>query len=100
MGFTTTPIWRRPVDIFFILFFVVHIPTAALIDAQSILPSDWFHDELQILTKSHIVSTGDPLVSANPPWFKALVWCELVFQVPYFVVATYAFIRGEKVAGR
>ncbi|GAQ83834.1 hypothetical protein KFL_001640090 [Klebsormidium nitens] len=46
--------------------------------------------------KSHIDSTGDPLVSANPPWFKALVWCELILQVPYFVVATYAFIRGKR----
>eukprot|EP00243_Klebsormidium_subtile_P012380 TRINITY_DN7513_c0_g1_i2.p1 TRINITY_DN7513_c0_g1~~TRINITY_DN7513_c0_g1_i2.p1 ORF type:complete len:171 (+),score=5.11 TRINITY_DN7513_c0_g1_i2:123-635(+) len=95
MSPTTAPIWRRPVDLFFILFFVVHIPTAALLDAQSILPTDWFHEELLKLTKSHIDSSGDPLVSANPPWFKALVWCELIFQVPYFVVATYAFIRGK-----
>lgn len=33
-----------------------------------------------------------PQVSQNPPWFVALVWGELLLQLPFFFVATYAFI--------
>lgn len=30
----------------------------------------------------------------NPPiWFQSLIWVELVFQLPFFFVAAYAFAR-------
>jgi hypothetical protein len=94
---TAIPLRQRPLDLLFIIYFVVHIPTALLLDVQSILPRHLFHEELLKMTEGHIKSTGDPLVSTNPVWFKALVWCELILQVPYFFAATYAFIKGEKI---
>lgn len=30
-----------------------------------------------------------------PPWFKALVWSEIVLQLPFFFVAAVAFARGD-----
>ena len=35
-------------------------------------------------------------VQSNPPWFLALVWGELLFQLPFFFVASYAFIYQKK----
>lgn len=94
---TAIPLRQRPLDLLFIIYFVVHIPTALLLDAQSILPRHLFHEQLLKMTEGHIKSTGDPLVSTNPVWFKAFIWCELILQVPYFFAATYAFIKGEKI---
>jgi len=30
-----------------------------------------------------------------PPWFKALVWSELLLQLPFFIVAVAAFAKGD-----
>ena len=35
-------------------------------------------------------------VSSNPPWFLALVWGEVLLQLPFFFVATYAFVYRKK----
>jgi hypothetical protein len=33
-------------------------------------------------------------VRDNPIWFVAFVWCEVAVQLPFFLVAAYAYIRG------
>lgn len=35
-------------------------------------------------------------MSANPIWFVSLVGCELLVQLPFFFVASYAFIYSKK----
>lgn len=37
----------------------------------------------------------DPLVQDPPEWFKSFVFCELVFQLPFFPIAAYAFFKGS-----
>lgn len=34
-------------------------------------------------------------VRDNPIWFVAFVWCEVVIQLPFFIIAAYAYISGE-----
>lgn len=34
-------------------------------------------------------------MASLPPWFKALVWSELLLQLPFFVVAVVGFARGD-----
>lgn len=36
----------------------------------------------------------DPLMMGLPVWFKSLVYSELLLQLPFFFVASYAFL-GE-----
>jgi hypothetical protein len=33
-------------------------------------------------------------VKDNPVWFVAFVWCEVLIQLPFFVVAAYAYLAG------
>jgi hypothetical protein len=29
-----------------------------------------------------------------PAWFQAFVYCEILFQLPFFILASYVFIKG------
>lgn len=42
------------------------------------------------------ILTCNAQVATNPPWFLALVWGELLLQLPFFFVASYAFIYQKK----
>lgn len=44
----------------------------------------------------HIRTNGDELVKLNPTWFVSLVWFELLFQLPFFFVAIYAYLSRSK----
>ena len=35
-------------------------------------------------------------VKYQPPWFKALVWSEVLLQLPFFFVGTYGFALGRE----
>ena len=44
--------------------------------------------------KSYIRDFKDPY-SGNPPsWFLSFVYCTMIFQIPYSIVAVVAFLRG------
>eukprot|EP00245_Coleochaete_scutata_P004462 TRINITY_DN170_c0_g1_i2.p1 TRINITY_DN170_c0_g1~~TRINITY_DN170_c0_g1_i2.p1 ORF type:complete len:173 (+),score=29.68 TRINITY_DN170_c0_g1_i2:68-586(+) len=90
------PLLQRPVDIIFIIFFIVHIPTSLLIDSQVVLPPGLFPQVLQDLLQFHISTNEDFLVGSKPAWFIGLTMCELLVQVPYFFIASYAFIAGKQ----
>jgi hypothetical protein len=35
-------------------------------------------------------------VRDNPIWFVAFVWCEVAVQLPFFFIAAYAYLAGER----
>lgn len=37
----------------------------------------------------------DPMVTDPPQWFKSFIFCEALFQLPFFPVAAYAFLKGQ-----
>ena len=85
-------IFSRPVDFVLFMFLLSHIPITILLDSQSIIPRELYPDFAKRLLDFWIDTSQDPLVSTNPTWFKALVWCELCIQLPYFFLATYALL--------
>eukprot|EP00270_Netrium_digitus_P015012 TRINITY_DN5195_c0_g1_i1.p1 TRINITY_DN5195_c0_g1~~TRINITY_DN5195_c0_g1_i1.p1 ORF type:complete len:167 (+),score=40.29 TRINITY_DN5195_c0_g1_i1:53-553(+) len=87
---------QRPADVFFIAFFIIHIPTAILMDGQMVLPPWLFPQFLQKGLSFHILTFQDFLVRERPSWFLGLIWCELLLQVPFFLAGTYAFIKGKE----
>lgn len=37
----------------------------------------------------------DPMVVDPPEWFQSFILCEAVVQLPFFPVASYAFLKGQ-----
>ena len=36
----------------------------------------------------------DSMMVDPPAWFKTFIYCEFLFQFPFFFAASYAFIKG------
>ncbi|ELK01824.1 sigma intracellular receptor 2 [Pteropus alecto] len=85
---------RRGLEWLLGLFFLFHIPITLLLDLQVVLPRELYPFELRNLLKWYAKEFKDPLLQDPPTWFKSFMYCELVFQLPFFPVATYAFFKG------
>ena len=87
------PLAKRPLDLFFFIFFLVHIPTTLLCDAQAIYPSFLQNETLLSNVEYYTFLTGDHLMKSALPnsqnliWFKSIIFMELFLQVPYFCFA-------------
>ncbi|GCB67136.1 hypothetical protein scyTo_0005081 [Scyliorhinus torazame] len=79
----------------FCLYFLSHIPITLGIDLQAVLPRDWYPGALQGLLKWYAARFKDPMIMDPPTWFKALILCEAVLQLPFFPIAAYAFYKGS-----
>ncbi|KAJ2689442.1 Transmembrane protein 97 [Coemansia spiralis] len=83
-------------DIVYFIFFVSHIPITLLIDSQPILPVEWIPKPLLALTSFQTDVLGDPFMIVGPrarpdmTWFRSLLACELVLQMPFFFYAAWA----------
>jgi hypothetical protein len=78
--------------IILLVFFATHIPATLLVDAQAVLPPRLVPRFAKDLLAWHIRTTGDPIMTAPfPAWLRALILGELLFQLPFFFAAVYAF---------
>eukprot|EP00117_Sycon_ciliatum_P046437 scpid77509/ scgid33259/ Transmembrane protein 97 len=84
-------VWRA-LDWLFCIFFLVHIPITLLIDLQ-IFTTDFHPKPLVDYAKSWALENGEPFLSpaVAPMWFRTVVAMELLFQVPFFIIAVPAF---------
>lgn len=62
-------------------------PVAALHHTRSLF-------QLRNVLQWYAKEFKDPLLQDPPEWFKSFVFCELVFQLPFFPFAAYAFFKG------
>ncbi|XP_047614067.1 sigma intracellular receptor 2 [Phacochoerus africanus] len=85
---------RRGLEWLLGFYFLSHIPVTLLVDMQALLPPDLYPVELRNLCKWYTQEFKDTLLQSPPAWFKAFLFCELVFQLPFFPFATYAFFKG------
>ncbi|GKZ00592.1 hypothetical protein MPSEU_001011400 [Mayamaea pseudoterrestris] len=83
----------------FLVFFASHIVASLVIDAQAVLSSSLVPDSLQRLLSWYASTLNDPLMSKFQEilWFRSLILCELLFQVPYFLVACSYLRRRDLV---
>uniref|UniRef100_A0A7S0V657 EXPERA domain-containing protein n=1 Tax=Polytomella parva TaxID=51329 RepID=A0A7S0V657_9CHLO len=77
----------------YLLFFLFHIPTTILIDSQGLIPRHLFPSWAVTLFDWHVAQNDDFLLRENRPWFKSLVYCECFIQLPFFFLASYAFLK-------
>ncbi|KAI7843617.1 hypothetical protein COHA_002857 [Chlorella ohadii] len=76
-------------------FFLSHIPITLFVDSQAVLPASWFPSVCRKMMAWYFETHRDPLMMHLPVWFKTLVYSEIYLQLPFFFVATYAFV-GKK----
>lgn len=86
---------RRCVEWLLGLYFLSHIPITLFIDLQAVLPAELYPQEFSNLLRWYAKEFKDPLMQDPPVWFKSFVFCELVFQLPFFPIAAYAFFKGS-----
>lgn len=86
---------RRLEDVFLIFFFATHVPVTILFDAQCVLPNAWYPKALLDAFSWYVETFQDPLLGDPPTWFRTLVWSEVFFQLPFFILATHACIFGK-----
>ncbi|XP_028321107.1 sigma intracellular receptor 2 [Gouania willdenowi] len=84
----------RALELIFFLYFASHIPITLFIDVQALLPGHVFPQQLKEVLRWYAEGFKDPLVLDPPPWFRSFILCEVLFQLPFFPVAAYAFLRG------
>jgi hypothetical protein len=85
----------------FTIFFATHIPITLVIDGQIIFPKSLVPKLFQKLLKYYYETFNDNLM--RPPYdnifFSSFVMCELLFQLPFFFIATYALLTS-KISGK
>jgi len=78
----------------FLIFFLSHIPITILVDAQGAFGSYYAPQFMIDVVSWYCNLSGDVLMKAgsssrndNLAWFSSLICCEILFQLPFFVVA-------------
>lgn len=91
-------------------YFLLHIPITLLVDAQALFPVSAAHaattlfpmlppraavfpEAARAAVDWYVATVQDPIMHASPPWLQAIVAVECLVQVPFFVVAIYAFLN-------
>ncbi|CAM9850580.1 unnamed protein product [Ectocarpus sp. 4 AP-2014] len=78
----------------FTAFFSSHLLITLLLDVQAISIGENFPQVLKGIMEFHVETNNDYFMAKpTAPWFAALVWLELLCQVPFFVFATVGFVR-------
>ena len=97
------PLKQRPVDIVYVVFFLVNILFITyIVDLEQLVirdPSDFSYPWWPLPFLVDMVhwwgSNFDPLQWHRPAWWKATIWLDVILFGPFYVAAVYAFIRGK-----
>ena len=97
------PFARRPLDIAFVLFFLVNLCFITyIVDIEQIIIADPFHFAYPLWPPPPLVDmvhwwgrTFDPVLLARPAWWRATIWIDALGFGPFYAVATYAYIKGR-----
>ena len=73
----------------FLVYFITHIPITLFVDAQAFL-GQYYPPSLQQLIVFYVDTFKDTLMAYPPAWFQSFILAELLFQLPFFFVASYA----------
>ncbi|ORZ33712.1 transmembrane protein 6/97 [Catenaria anguillulae PL171] len=91
------PLTSRPWDFVFFVYFALHIPISLLMDFQALFDYSRASQPLVDLAAWYTATFGDVLmrdarVDPQWTWFSTFVWCELLVQLPVFVLFSYFLV--------
>lgn len=97
------PLTSRPLDLFYTVFFALHIPTFLVIDSQSLF-LDGPRPTAKII-EFYLSEHNDPLIGGafgewpvfgwTAVWFRSYLWLEALYLFPMFVLGIVILIKGE-----
>lgn len=79
-------------------YLISHIPITLFVDGQALIPSSWYPGAVPKMLSWYVGWSHDPLmdpVNGQPLWFKSIISAELFLQVPYFLMAVYAWLTSS-----
>lgn len=85
-----------------VVYLASHVATVFAIDSQlvlaDILGPDNVWEQLGLAGAMRQWSSlvGDSLVASPPAWFKAIIWCELLLQLPFCAVGAWAWASQKE----
>lgn len=79
------------IRILFLAWYIIHIPITLLIDLQAIFGKH-YPLQLQSVVTWYTDNFRDLLMLHTPAWFQSFIVAELLFQLPFFFVATYGLM--------
>ncbi|KAF8967636.1 transmembrane protein 6/97 [Flammula alnicola] len=95
----------RPLDMFYFLFFAIHLPASFIVDLQYLYPPQLVPPFMRGLLNFYVDMSRDPLIggiagafgdSAHLTWFKTFIVLEALFQIPVFVLGLRGLYRGSR----
>lgn len=100
---TVVPIRERKLDYLFVGFFLLNILfISTIVDIEQLIIDDPNDFEYPFWPPAPFVdlihwygSNFDPPLMAREAWWRATIWIDQLFFVPFYAVATYAFIKGK-----
>jgi len=90
------PLSRRPLDLLFVVYFIIHLPITLGIDLQILTGPSYHPSFLVDMLRNWGRDYDDVLSVTRPMFYQAFVAFELIFHVPFFIVASWAFIVGAE----
>lgn len=103
------PLWRRPVDLLYILWYINFFVTVTFTDIHNFTASylglevhelehkvDMIYPP-RVLTDIYFkwARTIDPLLYENPMWWQVMEWINLLGLMPFSLMALYGFTFGS-----
>ena len=97
------PLNERRLDYIYIAFLLVNLLVITyIIDLEQLVVKDPANFKYPFWPLPFFVdlvhwwgNTFDPLLMARPMWWKATIWLDILFFGPYYLAASYAFIKGK-----
>jgi hypothetical protein len=81
--------------IIFLVYFISHIPITLCLDCQVVFGS-LYPEVLTTVYSWYCQHYSDLLMLRQPVWLKSFVFCEFLFQLPFFFVAVYGLLYEKE----
>jgi hypothetical protein len=102
--YVAIPLSKRPLDILWIVFFVVNLTFITyIVDIEQIIIDDPSRFEYPPWPPAALVDlvhwwgrNYDPVLMARPAWWRATIWIDSLVFGPFYVAAIFAFLKGRE----
>lgn len=83
-------------DSLYFYYFLIHTPITILIDSTFAIPIQYQFKIQQNINQFHVSQNKDFLGQNSPLWMKTFVYWELLFQLPFFIYASYDYLKNKR----